>query len=80
MVDVYIVDGAALVQMNAPKLAKTYGEYAETEVCNKIKAMGNKCERVDIVFDIYKNCSRKRETCEGKKVSLLCLTFRLILV
>ena len=34
--DVYIVDGAALVRMNAPKLVKTYGEYAETEVCNKI--------------------------------------------
>ena len=66
MVDAYIVDGAALVQMNAPKLAKTYGEYAETEVCNKVKALANKCERVDIVFDIYKNCSRKRETCEGR--------------
>ena len=66
MVDAYIVDGAALVQMNAPKLARTYGEYAEMEVCSKVKAMANKCERVDIVFDVYKSCSRKRETRDGR--------------
>ena len=66
LVDACIVDGPALVQMNAPKLARTYGEYCEFELGNKVKSIANGEKRIDIVFDVYKSNSRKRETRESR--------------
>ena len=66
LVDACIVDGPALVQMNAPMLARTYGEYCEFELGNKVKSIANGAKRIDIVFDVYKSNSRKRETRESR--------------
>ena len=66
LVDDCITDGPALVQMNAPKLARTYGEYREFELGSKVKSMTNGAERIYIAFDVYKANSRKRETRESR--------------
>ena len=54
-----IIDGAAFVNMNAPKQSKTYGEYCQKEIQQKIKAIGHNISRLDLVFDIYKPDSIK---------------------
>ena len=60
-VDAIIVDGPALVQMNTPKVSSTFGEYCEEEIGRKIKSLAESVARVDVVFDIYRENSRKRE-------------------
>ena len=52
LVDACIIDGPTLVQMNAPKLARTYGKYCEFELGSKVKSMANGAERIDRVFDM----------------------------
>lgn len=66
-IDAYIIDGAAFVHMNPPRLSKTYGEYCETELRDKIKPLMVKSKRVDVVFDVYTPSSLKRETREKRR-------------
>ena len=65
-VDACVIDGAALVQMNQPRYSKTYGEYCKNELGSKIKSIAADVKRIDVVFDIYKKSSRKRETRESR--------------
>ena len=59
------VDGAGMVQMNAPKTAKTCGEYNKTKIGDKACFLLACVEQLDIVFDAYQKGSCKRETREG---------------
>ena len=65
-VEAALIDGAALVQMTKPKTSKTFGEYVKSEIGDKIKSRIGKVEQLDLVFDVYKKGSRKRETRENR--------------
>ena len=64
-----VVDGPAMVQMNAPKTAKTFGEYSKVEIGDKVHSLLACVQQLHIVLDVYQKGSRKRETWEehGKK-------------
>ena len=64
-VDDCIINGAALVKMNNPRMSKTFGEYCGIEISEIVAKIANTVERVDIVFDTYRKVSRKRKTREG---------------
>ena len=57
-----MIDGAAFVHMNPPKLSTNYGDYCEHELGWKVKSLAKSVKRIDVVFDIYKQQSRKKET------------------
>ena len=65
-VDGSIIDSATIVQINNPQTSKTFGEYCGIEISEKVERIDNSVERVDIVFDVYRKASRKRETREGR--------------
>ena len=65
-VDGCIINGAALVKMNNPRMSKTFGEYCGIEISEIVEKIANTAERVGIVFDTYRKVSRKREAREGK--------------
>ena len=55
---VKIIDGAAIVNVSKPKLAKTFGEYADNKVIPFFKSqVGN----VDVVWDQYFENSLKEQ-------------------
>ena len=45
--------------MNNLRTSKTFGEYCRIEISEKVERIANKVERVDIVFDVYRESSRK---------------------
>ena len=49
-----VLDRAAFVNINPPRDVSTFGEYC-SELTNKVKSTGSGLERVDVVFDIYKD-------------------------
>ena len=62
------VDGAAMVHPNYPeKKMKTGGAYCKEQITEKISDMVKTVERVDVVFDVYKEISLKQETREGRR-------------
>lgn len=69
-----IIDGAAAVQMKAPRQVKTFGEYSlnifRKSIITEIDANG--FTRIDVVFDRYMDGSLKSETRErrGKGVRI----------
>ena len=66
VVSMKVVDGAAFVNMNPPKLSSTYGDYCEMELFRKIKHASQHVERLDLVFDIYKENSLETQTREKR--------------
>ena len=58
LADAYVIDGAAFVHMNPPKLSTNYGDYCEHELGWKVKSLAKSVKRIDVVFDIYKQQSR----------------------
>ena len=76
-IDAIIVDGPALAQMNTPKVSSTFGEYCEEEIGRKIKSLAEPVTLVDVVFDVYRENSHKRETQEvcGKNEGV-CIAIR----
>ena len=63
-VDVTAVDGATMVQMNAPKKTKKCGEYSKVEIGDKVHSLLACVQQLDI--NVYEKGSRKRETREGR--------------
>ena len=61
-----IIDGAAFVNMNRPKTATTYGSFCKDELTSQLKVACRNVERLDVVFDIYKEKSLKNETRESR--------------
>ena len=60
-VDMKVIDGVAFVCINAPKCAKTIGDYC-MEFEEKAFKIANNVQRTDFVFDIYKDHSLKLQT------------------
>lgn len=65
-VSMKVIDGAAFVNMNRPKLAKTYGSYCKDELIQKLKYISHNIERLDVVFDVYRENSLKSQTRENR--------------
>ena len=67
------VDGAAFVNMNSPRESSSFKDYCE-ELKKKVKKIGDNVERVDMVFDVYRENSLKshtRESCgKGLRISI----------
>ena len=59
--DVLIVDGAALVNIVAPRTPKTFEEYARKDILPKVEYYSTKYKRTDIIFDVYHQSSLKSE-------------------
>ena len=74
-VDAKVLDGAAIVQMLSPKLAKTFQEYVDLIFLPYIQRQFETATRVDIVWDVYKNDSlkasaRERRGCGSRRIVL----------
>ena len=74
-VDAKVLDGAAIVQMLSPKLAKTFQEYVDLIFLPYIQRQFETATRVDIVWDVYKNDSlkasaRERRGCGSRRMVL----------
>ncbi|KAG0722479.1 hypothetical protein GWK47_044418 [Chionoecetes opilio] len=66
-VDVIILDGAAIVNMLRPVGAKTVQDYATLVFLPYIKAQLAKSNRVDIIWDVYRQDSLKNTTREKRR-------------
>lgn len=49
----FLIDGAALVQVSSSPQPRTYGEYCDDEISDKIKICGAAVKRVDLALEIY---------------------------
>ena len=65
-VDAEILDGPAIVQMLLPKGCKDINQYAKEIFLPFLTAHLNKCQRLDIVWDVYRPDSLKRETQDSR--------------
>ena len=61
-----VVDNAAMVQVNAPKTAKTLGEFSKVEIGDRVHSLLTCVQQLYIVLDVYQKGSRKKETREGR--------------
>ena len=65
-----ILDGAAIVQMTPAGESKKFGEYADKEFANHLvsRAKSSSIERIDVVFDVYRQKSIKASTREDRGI------------
>jgi hypothetical protein len=61
-----VIDGAAFVHMHPPRSSSTYGNYCDEELFRKIKYAFQHTERLDIIFDVYRENSLKCQTRENR--------------
>ena len=66
VVSMKIIDGAAFVNMNRPMTSSTFGTYCQNELVPKLIFHGKSTQRMDLVFDIYKENSLKSQTRENR--------------
>ena len=64
--EVIVIDEAALVHMNPPKHSKTFGEYCESELGEKLKRVAVPVNQINLVFDVYREDSLMAEMQEGR--------------
>ena len=61
----YVADGAVIINMNPPKLSKTYGEYTNIEFIRSLNRIICNASRFDCVFDVKgKPWKRHENFCE----------------
>ena len=60
--DVIVLDGAAIVNMLRPDSAKTFQDYAKDVFLPYVKSQLDKAQRVDIVWDDYRQGTLKQQT------------------
>ena len=65
-VDMKVIDGPALVNMNAPAKTSTTFNCYSNQLKKKIVEAGINTKRVDVVFDVYKQRSLKSQTRESR--------------
>ena len=65
-VNATVVDGAEMVQVNAPDTAMTFGKYSKVEIGDKVSFLLACVQQLNIVFDVYQNGCCKREAPEGR--------------
>ena len=59
--DAIIIDGSALVTSQPPRRSKTFDDYANEDILPRVRSYSTKHQRIDIVFDVYKESSLKVE-------------------
>ncbi|KAG1674646.1 Pinin [Nymphon striatum] len=65
-VSAVIVDGAAVVQILKPGTAKTFQDYSQNVFVPYIAKLLAQVSRVDVVWDVYQQCSLKSSTRERR--------------
>ena len=65
-VDMKVIDGPALVNMNPPKGNETFGNYCQNLVTKTLSTLGRGLKRLDTVFDVYRKDSLKAQTRENR--------------
>jgi len=65
-VDTYVLDGAAIVQMLKPGSCRTFQDYRDRLFVPYLLSLLKRCNRVDVVFDIYYADSLKVTTREKR--------------
>jgi len=66
VIDVIILDGAAIINMLKPVGVKTFQDYAMLVFLPYIKAQSARVTRVDIIWDVYIPDSRKSTARENR--------------
>ena len=66
----FVADVAVLVKMNAPKISKTYGEYADAEFIRSLDGVVTDASRFDCVFDDYRKDSIASITRENRSTGV----------
>ena len=75
-VDALIIDGAAVIHTSYPESSiKTFGDYCDLQIPQKIKALARNVDWLDVVFDVYKETTLKQDTrdrrgTDGMRVSI----------
>ena len=64
--DAYVIGGPVFVHEYKPTVSNTYGQYCKQELTQKVKDIARDVDRVDLVFDVYRTPSIKRETRESR--------------
>ena len=65
-VDGCITDGAALVKIKTSTFSQTYAGHCKLHFSKKVKIISSKVQQTEIIFEVYKNKSRKREAREKR--------------
>ncbi|KAG1662942.1 Pinin [Nymphon striatum] len=65
-VSAVIVDGAAVVQILKPGTAKTFQDYSQNVFVPYIAKLLAQVSRVDVIWDVYQQCSLKSSTRERR--------------
>ena len=65
-VSAILVDGAAVVQLLKPGMAKTFQDYSQNVFISYIAKLLAKVSRVDVIWDIYQQFSLKSSTRERR--------------
>ena len=65
-VDIALLDGAVVVQMESPGAARTFQEYADNVFMPHIMKQLQPVKRVDIIWDVYRQDSLKAATREKR--------------
>ena len=66
VVSMKVIDGAAFVNMNRPMTSSTFRTYCQNELVPKLIFHGKSTQRVDLVFDVYKENSLKSQIREDR--------------
>ena len=65
--DAFLIDGPGLVHANFPqKSMKTFDAYCKEQLAREIDYLVGHAERIDLVFDVYREVSIKNDTTEGR--------------
>ena len=64
--DAIILDGAVIVKMLPPGTVRTFEGYCQTVFCPYIERQLQSMKRIDLVWDVYRERSVKRTTCERR--------------
>ena len=65
-VEAKIIDEAAFIKINTPKMSSTFREYCSVEVMKKVCQISQGIVRLDFVFDTYKSDSIEGQTRENR--------------
>ena len=61
-VEMKVIDGAAFINIHQPRSSQTIGEYCFDEIKEKVCRLTNQIQRLDFVFDVYKEKNIKAQT------------------
>ena len=59
--ELFIVDGACLINAKIPHKSKTFEEYVTKDIIPQLQRYSSTYQRTDIIFDVYRDSSLKAE-------------------